>query len=81
MMYGNNYWLGNSDIFWKGFGVMLIPLAIWSLFWKGWALWRAAKNGSKPWFIALLVINTVGILEILYLFVFGKVKAKSSKRK
>lgn len=50
----------------------LIPLMVWSIFWKGWALWRAAKNDSKPWFVALLVINTMGILEILYIFVFGK---------
>jgi hypothetical protein len=50
----------------------LIPLMIWSIFWKGWALWRAAKNDSKPWFVALLIVNTLGILEILYIFVFGK---------
>ena len=59
----------------------LIPLVFWSLAWKGWALWRAAKNDSKPWFIALLLINTMGILEILYIFVFGKEKPKSSKKK
>ena len=53
----------------------LIPLVIWSLIWKGWALWKAARAGSKPWFVVLLVINTVGILEILYIFVFSK-KAK-----
>jgi len=50
----------------------------WSLIWKGWALWRAAKNDSKGWFIALLLINTAGILDILYIYVFGK---RSSKRK
>lgn len=59
----------------------LIPLLFWSLAWKGWALWRAANNDSKPWFIALLLINTMGILDILYIFVFGKEKTNSSKRK
>ncbi len=48
------------------------PLVVWSLIWKGWALWRAARAGSKPWFVALLIVNTVGILEILYIFVFSK---------
>ena len=83
MMFNNyyNYMMGNSTFFSKGFGLMLIPLAIWSLFWKGWALWRASKNDSKPWFIALLVVNTMGILEILYLFVFGKEKSKAKRRK
>lgn len=52
-------------------GFFLVILA-WSLFWKGWALWRSARTGHKWWFVALLVINTVGILEILYLFVFSK---------
>jgi hypothetical protein len=51
---------------------ILIPLALWSATWKGFALWRAAKNHSTPWFVALMVINTLGILEILYLFVFSK---------
>lgn len=63
------------------FAAFLIPLAIWSLFWKGWALWRAVKNDSKVWFIVLLIVNTVGILEILYIFVFGKAKRSSRKSK
>jgi len=53
---------------------VLALLVVWSLAWKGLALWRAAKNDSKPWFVALLVLNTLGILEILYLYVFGTEK-------
>jgi len=63
------------------FGAMLLPLVIWSLAWKGWALWKAAKNDSVPWFIALLLINTAGILEILYIFVFDKNRNTSKKKK
>ncbi|MEK7629176.1 MAG: DUF5652 family protein [Patescibacteria group bacterium] len=37
-------------------------------------MWRAAHQNSKPWFIALLVINTLGILEILYIYIFSKRK-------
>jgi hypothetical protein len=72
--YYRNFWMGNPEIFWKGFGLALIPLVVWGLFWKGFALWRAVKNNSKPWFIVLLILNTMGILEILYIFVFGKEK-------
>ncbi len=55
--------------------VWLVPVIIWTLAWKGPALWRAARQNSVPWFVALLVINTAGVLEILYLFVFSKRKA------
>jgi len=51
--------------------VVLLAI-LWILPWKGVALWKATKNNHKWWFIALLVINTLGILEILYIFVFGK---------
>jgi hypothetical protein len=44
----------------------------WSIVWKGLALWGAAKNSQRNWFIVILVINTLGILEILFLFKFAK---------
>ncbi len=47
---------------------------IWVLFWKGFALWTAAKRDNKKWFVALIIINTVGILEIIYLFFYAKKK-------
>ena len=56
------------------FSILLIALIVWSLFWKGFALWHSAKRGEHWWFIALLLINTVGILEIVYLFGFCKLK-------
>ena len=54
--------------------VAALILFSWSILWKGLALWRAAQNTQKNWFIALLVLNTVGILEIVYLFKFAKNK-------
>jgi len=51
-----------------GFGSMMILFVVWSLFWKGLALWHSADRRQGWWFIALLVINTAGILEIVYLF-------------
>ncbi len=49
---------------------------IWSIAWKGYALWIAAKNGHKWWFIALLLINTLAILEIIYIFAIGRPEMK-----
>ena len=59
----------------------LVPVIIWSTFWKGLALYRAARNGQKGWFVVLLVVNTVGILEIIYLLFFSTPKLKSTKKK
>ena len=56
----------------KTLTAIILTLALWSLVWKGMALWKSAKRNEKWWFIALLLINTVGILEILYLYVFSK---------
>ena len=53
---------------------ILIVIALWVLPWKGWALWKASQLKDKWWFIALLIVNTLGILEILYIFIFSKRK-------
>ncbi len=52
----------------------LIILSIWSIPWKGVALWRSARNGQIGWFIVILIVNTLSILEILYIFFFSKKK-------
>jgi hypothetical protein len=49
-------------------------VSIWSLCWKGVALWKASKKNQLLWFAILLVVNTMGILEILYIFVFSKIQ-------
>ena len=48
----------------------------WVLPWKGVALWKAAKNGHNKWFIALLVLNTLALLEIIYIFYFSSKREK-----
>ena len=50
----------------------VILLFAWVFVWKGLALWKAARKGAKWWFVALLVVNTMGILEILYIYVFSQ---------
>lgn len=62
----------NIDTLLHQYGWWLLLLAIWSLTWKGLALYRAARLEQKAWFVALLIINTAGILEIFYIFIFSK---------
>lgn len=54
------------------FLIFVVLIAVWTLPWKGYALWLAAKNTHKWWFIALLVLNTVAILDIIYIFAVGR---------
>jgi hypothetical protein len=76
MNYFNNMSSGYG--FDGGFGASIfstvILIMVWSLFWKGIALWNASKRSEPWWFIALLVINTLGILEIIYIFAIAKIK-------
>lgn len=53
---------------------ILIPIVIWDLSWKWVALWKAARNNQLNWFIAVLLINSVGILPIIYIRFFQKKK-------
>lgn len=53
-------------------GLGILAIVVWTIVWKGLALWHAAKNGHKIWFVALLILNTIGILEIVYFFFFRK---------
>lgn len=58
-----------------GFLFVIIFLVVWSIVWKGLALWKSARAGSKPWFVVFLLVNTAGILEIIYLFALSKPSA------
>ncbi len=59
--------------------VVYVIAIVWSLIWKAIALWKSARLNKKTWFVLLLVINTLGILEILYIFVFSKCCNKQKK--
>lgn len=61
--------LGMSPVL---FSVFIAVVAIWTLTLKGFSLWYAARNYQKRWFIVLLIVNTFGILEIVYLIWFRK---------
>lgn len=68
---------------------LLISIFAWSIVWKLLALWKSARKNHVAWFIIIAIVNTIGILEILYIYVFSDakkekkelVKKKSSRRK
>jgi len=59
-----------------GLTILMVVLIVWSITWKGLALWKAAKLNQKVWFIILLVVNTAGILEIIFYFLVARPKEK-----
>ncbi|MDE2188346.1 MAG: hypothetical protein KGJ35_01300 [Patescibacteria group bacterium] len=71
----------SASQFWGllGFGsiglIVIILLALWlicTIMLKAYAMWHAAKRDEVWWFIALLLINTLGILELVYIIFFLK---------
>ena len=76
MMNNLNYLFGSglTPTWLPLFGVGLLIFVLWSIVWKGLALWHSAKRGEAVWFIILLIVNTGGLLELVYLFLIKKIK-------
>jgi hypothetical protein len=51
---------------------LIAVLLVWSLAWKGVAMWKAARLSHKWWFVIILLANTIGVLEIIYIFFVAK---------
>ncbi len=68
----NFYYLNTLREIIIGFGWWFWLLLIWSLIWKGLALWKSASKKQLIWFILLLIINTLGLLEITYIFFLNR---------
>lgn len=64
------------DIF-SNMNILLILAIIWVLPWKGYALWLSARNNQKWWFVIILVVNTLAIVEIVYIFLIAKRKKEN----
>ena len=60
---------------------LFVVILVWSLVWKLLALWKSARNKQVAWFIVLALVNTIGILPILYLYVFSKMKGNAQNKK
>jgi hypothetical protein len=52
--------------------ILFVVIILWSLAWKGVALWKSARLYHTWWFVVLLVLNTVGILDIIYIFAVAR---------
>ena len=50
----------------------ILALVFWTLPWKAWALWRAARRGDIWWFLIMVVVSTLGLLEMFYIFAIAK---------
>jgi hypothetical protein len=58
-----------------GYSLYLLgAILLWTFPWKAWALWLAARRGDIWWFLALLLLNTLAILDIIYIFLVAKQK-------
>jgi len=55
---------------------LFLILVVWDLIWKGIALWKCGRSNQLPWFVAILIVNSAGILPIIYLLFFQKKKRK-----
>lgn len=58
--------------------LIIVALMLWVMPWKGVALWKAVKLDQKKWFVILLVVNTLAILEIIYIFAIARKKEKAA---
>lgn len=51
---------------------LIVIAFVWELIWKGIALWRCGRNKHLAWFIVIFIVNTLGILPIIYLLFYDK---------
>jgi len=47
--------------------ILLLAIVFFDLIFRGVALWRSARKSQKVWFLFLLIVNSAGILPIIYL--------------
>ncbi len=55
-----------------GWIVVIVILGAWEFVWKAVALWKAGRSNQLAWFVALLLLNTAGILPIIYILTSKK---------
>lgn len=52
--------------------IFAVIFVLWTLPWKLYAVWLAAKHDHKRWFAVLVLFNTFAILELIYVFKVAK---------
>jgi hypothetical protein len=58
----------------------IAAIILWTFPWKAWALWLAARRGDIWWFLALLLLNTLALLDIIYIFLIAKQSSVKQER-
>ena len=61
------YTMDTSFLLEPAFIIFIVVLMIWDAVWKLIALWKSARNNHLVWFVLIAIINTVGILPIVYI--------------
>jgi uncharacterized membrane protein len=67
--------LGQETFFGLALGAIVIIGLIIAIV-KGFALWYSARNSQKGWFWILVFVNTLGVLDLIYLIFFSKRRRK-----
>jgi len=71
----------NPMYYWRSNFLWLAPFIIIDLILKGFALWKAGRNNQPYWFVALLIVNSLGILPLIYLIFFQIRPSKAKSRR
>jgi len=61
--------------------VIILLIKLWDYVWKIFGLLKAARNYHMVWFIFILILNTAGILPIIYLLIQRKIDKMPSSVK
>lgn len=70
-----------ADIFFGINPYLILALFLWTIPWKAWGLWLSARRGDFWWFIVMLALSSLGILEIIYIFFVAKQKDTVEEKK
>ena len=57
----------------------LMIAILWEATWKIIAMWKAGRNNHLAWYICIALINTVGILPIVYILMHRKNPIKNEE--
>lgn len=72
--------MGSFQEFANNYPWFILVVIAWNFTLKGVALWFAAQRKQHLWFVALIILNTLGIFEILYFFSLRKKKSLKVSR-
>lgn len=68
----------------RGIFSIIIIGAVIDVILKGIGMWRAARMGKRSWFSALLVVNSMGLLPLVFLLItreeYGKLQQSTAAK-